>query len=137
MKTSVKSSGNCSWPRLLALFVALGCVAGCTTSDPVRGWKCWYANLQPPNQHSPGEPYYHIDQAIIDDYQDFVERQKLKNPTLYVAEVYFYEDGAGQHAVKLVVETGLRKYVEYFLMYDKANLRTKVIKGKTWHQFHI
>lgn len=110
---------------------------GCAAPNPVKGWKSWYANLQPPNEHHPNEPYYQIDKAIIDDYQNFIEKLKGKNPALYISEIYFYEGGDGKHAVKLVIETGPRKYVEYFLMYDKSNARTSVIKGQTWRQFHI
>src|SRR6516164_5998088 len=112
--------------RTIICALPLVLIFGCTTPDPVKGWKSYYANLQPPNEHHPGEPYYQIDHAVIDDYQGFVEKLKKKYPTLDVAEVYFYEDGTGQHAVRLLIETGLREYVEYYLMYDKSNVRTRV-----------
>ena len=104
--------------------------------EAVKGWKCWYANLQPPNQPT-NHPNYVIEQTILDDYPKFVENLKHKYPSPYVSEVYFYGDGDGQHAVRLVIETDLRDYREYYLMYDKSNARVKVIKGSHWHQFHM
>jgi hypothetical protein len=122
---------------LCILLAGIFLVAGCATPNPVKGWKSWNANLQPPNEHHPNEPYYQIDKAIIDDYQAYIKKIQPKNQDLYIDEVDFYEDGTGQHAVRFVIETGLREYAEYYLMYNKSNVRTKVIKGGTWHQFHI
>jgi hypothetical protein len=111
----------------LALLVALIFGCRCITSkpalDPLAGWKS--IGFGSPNK------------AITDDYQGFIENLKPKNSNLYVTETDFYEDGTGQHAVKLTMETNPRVYVEYILIYDKSNVRTKVIKGNTLHQFHI
>ena len=114
------------------------CIVGCATPDPTRGWSGHNANLDPPNQTNlySGSIYY-IDKAILDDYPKYIEQLETKYPHLYLSEVDFYEDGAGQHAVKLTVETGLRDYKEFYIMYDKSNLRTKIIEGTSWHQFHM
>lgn len=128
-------------------FVVCVWIAGCTVPDPVKGWKSHYANLDPPNRtnyhnypntwyYSPDQ-IYQIDQSIINDHKNFVETLKKKYPTLWVAEVYYYEDGTGQHTVKLVIEIGPEEFAEYYLMYDKTNVRTKVIRGSRWHHFHI
>jgi hypothetical protein len=55
----------------------------------------------------------------------------------FISTVIIYEDGTGRHAVRLQLEPGLREYKEYYLMYDTNNVRVEVIKGKSWHQFHI
>jgi len=147
MNVLIKNFINNFGLAFLVLTAALFWVAGCAEPNPVKGWKSWNAQLNPPNLQNyhnypntwyyPPDQIYHIDKAVIDDYQDFIEKLKQKNPTLYVSEIYFYEGGTGQHAVKLIIETGPREYVDYFLMYDKSNVRTKVIEGRKWHQFHI
>jgi hypothetical protein len=128
---------------ILTIFVVLllsACVwlVGCASVDPVKGWNGHNANLDPPNltNYFSGKIYY-VDEAILDDYPKFIEQLKKKYPHLYVSEVDFYEDGTGQHAIKLTIETEMRDYREYYLMYDKSNVRTKVIKGSTSHQFHM
>lgn len=122
-------------------------ITGCAAPDPVKGWKAHSANFDPPNRTNyhnyPNSWYYRpdqiyqIDQSIIEDHRNFVEELKEKYPHVWVVEIYYYEDGTGQHAVKLRIETEMRDYKEFYLMYDKANVRTKVIKGRIWHQFHI
>jgi ankyrin repeat protein len=95
------------------------------TTKPLVGW------------YLDGDADSHHHQAIIDDHKNFVEMLKKKYPHLWVAEVHYYEDGTGQHAVKLTIETAMRDYKEFYLIYDQVNVRTKVIKGKSWHQFHM
>jgi hypothetical protein len=123
-------------------------MAGCAAPNPVREWKPVaelpdvpsQRNKRPPGYNTstylPGQ-LYHVDQAILDDYPNFIEELKRKYPIVYLDYVHFYEDGTGQHAVKISVLTGSRQYTEFYLMYDKANVRSKVIKGRTWVQFHI
>jgi hypothetical protein len=123
-------------------------MVGCATPNPVRDWKPVTAipdvpsrrNQKPPGYNTsiylPGE-LYHIDRAILEDYPKFIEQLKGKYRVVYFNQVHFYEDGTGQHAVKLSIQTDSRQYTEFYLVYDKTNARTKVIKGRTWHQFHI
>jgi hypothetical protein len=113
-------------------------LSGCAAPNPVKGWKAHYANLDPPNRtnYYRAAQNYQIDQSIIDDHKHFVETLKKRYAIQWVAEIYYYEDGTGQHAVKLTIKTGPRDYNDFYLMYDKANARTKVIKGKSWQQFH-
>jgi hypothetical protein len=104
----------------------------------VKGWNGHNANLDPPNltNYFSGKIYY-VDKAILDDYPKFIEQLKKKYPYLDVSEVDFYENGTGQHAVKLLIEAEPRRYVEYYLIYDKSNVRTKAIKESSWLQFHM
>jgi hypothetical protein len=109
---------------LLAMFLCgFGCSSSKPTLDPSEGWKA--IGFESPNK------------AITDDYQGFIEKLKQKYPELYVTETDFFEDGKGQHAVKLTIETKPRVYVEDILIYDKSYERIKVIEGNTSHQFHI
>jgi uncharacterized protein YceK len=103
-------------------------------SDLVKGWTCYNANLQPPNRHDPGEPYYQIDKAIIDDYTAYAHSVWPKGHDFFISEVDYYEDGTGQHAVRIELETGLRRYREYYLFYDKNNVRTKVMRSPSGSQ---
>ncbi len=115
-----------------AILCILTCVwiVGCSTPDPVKGWKCHDTSIDPPNYHSTPQvfPYYHIDQAIIDDYQAFYKAFKLPHPP---ERIYIYEDGTGQHAVRMTVEF-LTKWTDrtydYYLIYDASNVRKKVIR---------
>lgn len=132
----------------LVLAVGLG-IAGCKTSppNPVKGWTMWNPRLAFPdlqNYHTYPEALYYspdklhrVDKLIFDDFQKYIQDMKLKNPALWVSDIYFFEDDTGRHAVKLVMEVGPRIYVEYLLMYNNANVRTNVIKGQKWRQFHI
>ena len=88
----------------------------------------WYLDGDSDSQH---------DKAILDDYQAYAHKVWPKDRDFFISEVDFYENGAGKHAVRIELEPGLRDYVEYYLIYDTNNVRTKVIKGKTWHQFHM
>jgi hypothetical protein len=113
--------------------LALIWLSGCAAPNPVKGWRAHYANVDPPNRTNYRN--YQIDRSIIDDYKNFVATLKKRYAMVWVAEIYYYEDGTGQHAVKLAIKTGPRRYNEFYLMYDRANARTKVIKGKSWEQF--
>jgi hypothetical protein len=84
-----------------------------------------------PPRHPP------FDKAIKDDYLEYAHKIWPKDRDFFISEVDYYEDGTGRHAVKIILEPALRKYKEYYLMYGTNNMRIKVIKGKSWHQFHM
>jgi ankyrin repeat protein len=92
------------------------------TTKPLVGW---YLDGDTDSQH---------DKAILDDYQAYAHTVWPRDHDFFFSEVNFYEDGTGRHAVRIVLEPGLRYYKEYYLLYDTNNVRTKVIKGRTWHQ---
>ena len=91
--------------------------------NPVKGWASDNANQMNP--------------AIIEDYQAYAHKVWPKDRDFFISEVYFYDDGTGRHAVKVVLEPALREYKAYYLIYDTHNVRIKVVKGGTYSQFHI
>src|SRR2546425_2332717 len=110
-------------PTIFRILPPAVCVwlVGCSSPNPVKGWKSHYANLNPPNRQNykpPGYTYwmysldqiYHIDQAIIDDYQAYAHKVWPKDRDFFISELYFYEDRTGRHAVKIVLEIGSRKF---------------------------
>ena len=78
--------------------------------DPLKDWKS--ISSQPDN-------------AITVDYQNYLQKHQ---PGYFVMDgVSFYEDGTGQHAVKITVgREGY--YTVYIFIYDKSNVRTKIIR---------
>jgi len=125
---------------------------GCTTTrDPLAGWS---KRAQPSSNdrwHHQGEPFYYywgnIDQAIIKDYESYVEttipaKDRHEVPTKengHAESVNLYEDGTGKHAIKI-------SYYGYgflssprwnhVLIYDTNNVRIKTIKYKSGHSWH-
>jgi hypothetical protein len=98
------------------LLAALVWAAGCAsrTPDPLVGWKVDF-------DHQP-------DQAIVKDYQDFIQKLPAKERD-YVGTTDFVEDGTGQHAVSIEVFSNHTNAAwRYALIYNKENKRIKVIK---------
>ncbi len=95
------------------------------TTRPLVGW---YFDGDSDSQHDP---------AIVADYQAYARKVFPKDRDFFFAEVAFYENGAGKHAVWFELEPGLRYYVEYYLIYGTNNIRTKAIKWKSRHEFGI
>ncbi|HZF02506.1 MAG TPA: hypothetical protein VE344_11510 [Methylomirabilota bacterium] len=126
------------------VIVGLSLLSGCANpADLVKNWKCQWrchmGNFDPPNLHQ-GQSFntpYGVDQSVIDDYTAYAHSVWPKGHDFFISEADLYEDETGQHAVKIELEVDLRQYVEYYLFYDKNNKRTKVMKGKSWHQFHM
>ena len=129
---------------LIVAILAL-CSSGCTifmakwppSVDPLKGWNSWceydeeshpasygyhgtiLVQRAQPAKHSP------LDKVIKDDYQNYLQKHE---PGYFSVEgAIFYEDGTGQHAVKIEVGRGGR-YKVYIFIYDKSNVRTKIIK---------
>ena len=83
-----------------------------TPTDPLRkGW-----NIEPDGGS-------HLSREIVDDYEEFIRKQKLEKP----ASIRFYADRGGRHAVTIALERDGR-YINYTLIYDKLNVRTKSVK---------
>jgi uncharacterized protein YceK len=99
--------------------------------NPVKNWKSASLDLDRAEVHRT-DGAHKVDRAIVEDCQKFI-----KEKDAYASEAYFYEDGTGQHAVKLVLEIDYAKWRYYFLLYDKSNVRTKVVKGPKWHTLHF
>jgi hypothetical protein len=120
----------------LILFTTLFLTAGCGAwlmksssgtvsqpTDPLAGWTSrGFDDYLPSLQRH----HYHLDKAITDDYQNFIEKNKLD---LFGAITGFYEDGTGQHAVEFEAFPDKQNATwHYVIIYDKENKRVKVIK---------
>lgn len=119
MKTPIKNSIKRFWLIVPILFTTLALVAGCAGlvhhSDPLAGWKPLF-----------GREYEKLDEAIMDDYQDYI-RKLPPDEKSKVGPIFLFEDGTGQHAVRITL--GLNGTVwENVLIYDKDNRRIKTIK---------
>jgi uncharacterized protein YceK len=81
-------------------------------SDPLRkGW-----SFEPNGS-------VHLNREIVEDYEDFIRKLNLQKAPV----VHFYADKAGRHAVTIILETEW-KWIHYTLVYDRSNVRTKVVK---------
>ena len=88
------------------------------TSDPLKGWRQLGSKARGPYQ--PAE-------AIAQDLDRYIKRQRFPCPPPSDYEVLFYEDGTGRHAVRFEVAfDGYRR--SHILIYDKSNVRTKARK---------
>jgi hypothetical protein len=107
--------------------VVFAWTAGCvSTSDPLKDWtfRPFPGWEEPPYGHNTN----HLDKAIIDDYQDFIAKNKLE---IWSPITGFFEDGTGQHAVKIETYKNHTSWY-YILIYNKENKRINVIK-----RFHV
>lgn len=102
---------------LLATLVFAG---GCVTRparDPLEGWR--YSGLTK----------LAANKAITDDYQDYIQNLSPEERRL-VGWVEFFEDGTGQHAVKITINWH-GTWWRHVLIYDRDNNRIKVTKYKS------
>jgi hypothetical protein len=122
---------------LLALALCMMVISGCScsapkpTSDPLAGWtyKPFPGSELPPYGHNTN----HLDNAIIDDYQNFIKTKGLIGVS---GPAGFYEDGIGQLAVEFEAFTpNVYESWHYVLIYNKENKRIKVVQyGRTRYQ---
>ena len=102
--------------------------------DPLKGWNSWeeydetshpamygyhgtiLVQRPLPQKHSP------LDKAIKDDYQNYLH----EHPSNVIEIPLFYEDGTGQHAVKIEVETYDRDEIVYIFIYDKYYIISQI-----------
>jgi len=116
---------------LVIVVLTLGCAKPKPEPDPLASWKFkpfpgWEL---PPYGHNTN----HLDQAIVDDYQDFIKKNNLDTMGAITG---FYEDGTGQHAVEFEAfevgpnakESGINTSWHYVLIYNTNNQRIKLIK---------
>lgn len=116
------------WPIFPILLAASFWTAGCAVftrhSDPLTGWtfRPFPGSEMPPYGHNTN----HLDNAISDDYHDFIIKNKLD---LFGAIAGFYEDDTGQHAIEFeAFPPNQNATWHYVLIYTKENKRIKVIK---------
>ena len=65
--------------------------------------------------------------TITDDYKDYIQKLSPKEKQ-YVGPIFYFENGTGQHAVRIETDIGGKDCWYHILFYDKDNKRTKVIK---------
>jgi hypothetical protein len=69
-----------------------------------------------------------ISQAIRDDYRGYIQEELIpKHYFIDENDIWLYEDGTGQHAVRIDIPIN-GTYWEHVLIYDKNNKRIKVMK---------
>lgn len=102
----------------LILLTAVVFVYGCSQSkDPLAGWKPYDSS--------------HLDKAIVDDYKDFIAKNRLD----LLGTISGYENGTGQHAIEFeAFPPDQNATWHYALIYDSKNNRLKVTKYG-YHRF--
>ena len=95
-------------------------IVGCSTPkpvvDPLTGWKYCYSD-DPARSNK----------TIENDYQDYIKTLAPEKRSFTSSVVKMYEDGTGQHAVKIM--RGVNgTWWEHILIYDRDNNRIKVYK---------
>ncbi len=132
-------------PRTILIVAILALCSSCSMFrdrwppklDPLAGWDSWspydeeshpadygfhgtiLVQRAQPATHSP------LDKAIKDDYQNYLQKHE---PHYFSFGPTFYEDGIGQHAVKVQIGNWDHELLFYIFIYDKSNTRTKVMK---------
>jgi hypothetical protein len=107
--------------RFPILFAALLLFAGCScsapkpTPDPLTGFH--FSSLD--NLHST--------KAIMDDYQNYIQKLPPNESGPYFGPVFYFEDGTGQHAIRIETNENNERWY-HVLIYNKENKRIKLIK---------
>jgi hypothetical protein len=118
MKTPFKNPIKIFAPVFLMLVAMFLLESGCNmskpTPDPLAAFRIY--DLK----------YFDSYKAISEDYTNYVRTLSPEEQT-QADLFFFYEDGFGQHAIK--IEIGINgKEWEHLLIYDKDNKRIKTIK---------
>src|SRR5260221_8037489 len=104
--------------------------------DPLKGWNSWTSYDEESHPASYGyhgtilvqkaQPSTHsaLDKVIKDDYQNYLKKHECIPTDISL----FYEDGTGQHAVKVRIEDINSDHFYYVFIYDKSNVRVKLMK---------
>src|ERR1700693_2030326 len=124
MKKIVKCYVNYFWFGLAlsaALFSGCSCSAPKAISDPLAS--VHIAALYTPDTNK----------AVTDDYKDYIQKLSPDERT-HIAGIEFFEDGTGQHAVKITIGLGRTDW-EHILIYDKGDKRIKTIKYVSGHSY--
>ena len=109
------------WIFLAACLWATGCATQ-PHPDPLAGWKVLLSRDSEK-----------LNQAIKDDYRNYVQTELLpKKYFIDEEDIWFYEDGTGQHAVRIDIPIN-GTYWEHVLIYNKDNKRIKLIKYSAGH----
>ena len=103
--------------------MAFICAVGCGTPqvNPLVGWHSC-------SSQDPGK----FDNAIQSDYRDYIHKLSPEDRKILDNDIWFYEDGAGQQAVKISIPLNGTRW-EHVLIYDKNLKRIKTIKYTSGH----
>jgi hypothetical protein len=99
---------------LAAIVLTVGCVGFVHHSDPLAGW------------HVSDLINLDSNKAISDDYRAYISKLS-PNEKKYLAQVFYFEDGTDQHAVRISILLNGTGWA-HILIYDKENKRIRVIK---------
>jgi hypothetical protein len=97
------------------IFSGCSCAAPKPTPDPLAGF------------HEVDIQHLDSNKAITDDYKDYIQKLSPEE-TKYMGPNEFFEDGTGQHAVRIETDINGTDAWYHVLFYDKDNKRTKVVK---------
>jgi hypothetical protein len=112
------SLGHMSTIRFIFLLAGFVLIAGCAPkpiSDPLAGF------------HVSSLGNLDNNKTIADDYKDYLQKLSPKE-TLYLGPVFYFEDSAGEHAVRIESDIDGKDCWYHILFYDKDNRRVKVVK---------
>jgi hypothetical protein len=117
MKILIKKLIRSLWLIFVVLALAVLGASGCATSNqnPLEAWKILFA-----------KDYERLDPAIREDYQSYIANLP-RGEQNGVGPIAFFEDGTGQHAVKIEIASRGTDWA-HVLFYDKNDKRIKVIK---------
>jgi hypothetical protein len=118
MKTQISNSIKSFWPIfpiIAALVLAVGCAAPKPVFDRLAGF------------HMASLEYLDNNKTITDDYRAYIQTLSPEERK-FMGPVFYFEDGAGQHAVRIEADINGTDRWYHILFYDKNNKRTKVIK---------
>ena len=105
---------------LAGILFSAGCAMWGSRPDPLEGWRM--CRSQDPRD---------LDRAISDDYQDYVRHLPSRERN-YVGPIELFEDGTGQHAVKIEIALN-GTWLEHLLIYNSQNERVRAITYKHGH----
>lgn len=97
--------------------------------DPLAGWNSWHESDEdspPVVQKTHAAKHPPLDKAIKDDYQSYLNKHEA-GYFVSTLSLTFHEDGNGNHAVSIQIGRNGRYWV-YIFIYDKDNVRTKIIR---------
>ena len=94
---------------------------GCNTSKPTPDLLAGFHRSSIANLDN--------NKTITDDYKDYIQKLSPKE-TQYLGPVLYFEDGTGQHAVRIVIGLNNANW-EHVLIYDKNDKRIKAVKRCT------
>src|SRR5258706_5789422 len=115
-------------------------IVGCeSTIDPLIGWKPIGNSGFTGGAYQTYIEKIPFDKSISDDVRNFVEKLPIvrskyadRSENYWIDDISFFEGGTGQRAVKIHIPLD-GTYQNYVLIYNKSNVRIKVIKFASGH----